>query len=59
MTKPLLKPMMTSHQSHFKEQTSMKSYWNYLIFIDAIAFEIIICNFATIFVHGLWANKTV
>ena len=35
----------------------MKNYWNYLIFIDAIALEVIICNFVTILSMGYELTK--
>ena len=42
--KPVSKPMMTSHQSHPKEQTSMKRYRNWQFLIDEIALKFIILN---------------
>ena len=46
---PLSRPVMTSHQSHTKEQTSVhKKYEN---FSDEIALQIIVYNFATISGH--------
>ena len=45
---------MTSHQSH-KEQNSVKKWLKKLtkpIFFDEIALEVIVCNFAAIFVQG-------
>ena len=44
--KPLSKPVLTSHQSHPKEQTcnEKKNQWNYAFFIDKVANKVIIYN---------------
>ena len=52
--KPLSKPIMTSHQSHPKEQTSMEYHWNKPIFIDKIA--LILSNFFTFLSRGRWVT---
>ena len=52
LIKPLSKSMLTSRQSHPKEQTSMKNYQNQKIFTDEIAIKVIICNFAAILSRG-------
>ena len=44
--KPFRKPMITSHQSHPEEQTSMKRWSKLPISVEEIALEVIVCNFA-------------
>ena len=53
--KPLSKPVITSHESHPKEQNGRTSYWNEPIFIDDIALKVIVCNSGDQFEK--WAHK--
>ena len=57
-TKPLPKPMPTSHHSHPKQQTSMKQLSKLFdfVFIDEITLKVIVCNFVAILSKGRWVN---